>query len=69
MDITARIKALDDQELTRFVKAFDSPLSGMDIGEDEAFELMAALEGIAIAEHKARGLSPRMDKWGRPCED
>ena len=69
MDYQARVRALDDQELTRFMEAFDSPLSGMDIGEDEAFELMAALEGIAIAEHKARGLSPKIDKWGRPCED
>ena len=69
MDITARIKALDDQELTRFMEAFDSPLSGMGIGEGAAFQLMAELEGIAIAEHKARGLSPQMDKWGRPCEN
>ena len=57
MDIKARVRALNDQELTRFVNAFDSPLSGSGIGEGEAFQLMAELEGIAIAEYRARGLS------------
>ncbi len=68
MDYTARVKALNDQELTRFVKAFDSPLSGNGIGEGDAFKLMAQLEGIAIAEYQKRGLAGKIDKWGRPCE-
>lgn len=57
MDIKARVRAMDDQELTRFVEAFDSPLSGNSIGEGDAFQLMAELEGIAIAEYRARGLA------------
>lgn len=69
MDIKAKVKALDDQELTRFVQAFDSPLSGNGIGEGAAFQLMAQLEGIAIAEYQARGLAGQIDKWGRPCEN
>lgn len=69
LDIAAKVKAMDDQELTRFVKAFDSPLSGNGIGEGTAFQLMAELEGIAIAEYRARGLAGKIDKWGRPCEN
>ena len=69
MDYTARVKALNDQELTRFVRAFDSPLSGNGIGEGAAFKLMAELEGIAIAEYQKRGLAGKIDKWGRPCEN
>ena len=57
MDIKARVRAMDDQELTRFVDSFDSVLSGTGIGEGEAFQLMAEIEAIAIAEYKARGLS------------
>ena len=67
-DITARVKAMDDDELTRFVRAFDSPLSGNGIGEGAAFQLMAEIEGIAIAEYQARGLAGQIDKWGRPKE-
>ena len=55
MDIKARVRAMDDQELTRFVDAFDSVLSGTGIGENEAFQLMAEIEAIAVAEYRARG--------------
>ena len=57
MDIKARVRAMDDQELTRFVNAFDPALSGTGIGEGEAFQLMAEIEAIAIAEYRARGLA------------
>ena len=57
MDIKARVKALDDHELQRFVDGYDSVLSGTGIGENEAFQLMAELESIAIAEYRARGLT------------
>ena len=57
MDIKARVRAMNDQELTRFVDAFDSVLSGTGIGENEAFQLMAEIEGVAVAEYRARGLS------------
>ena len=57
MDIKARVRAMDDQELTRFVESFDSVLSGTGIGEGDAFQLMAEIEAIAIAEYRARGLA------------
>ena len=60
MEIEARVKALNDAELNRFVTAFDSVLSGSGIGENEAFQLMAELEGIACAEYRARGLHRRL---------
>ena len=57
MDIKARVRAMDDQELKRFVESFDSALSGTGIGDGDAFQLMAELESIAIAEYRARGLA------------
>lgn len=56
MDIEQRIKAMHDEELKRLVDSLNFMLSGATIGEAEAFEMMAELEAVAVAEYRARGL-------------
>ena len=56
MNIEKRIKAMHDEELKRLVDSLNFMLSGATIGEAEAFEMMAELEAVALAEYRARGL-------------
>ena len=52
-----RITAMHNEELNRLVDALNFMLSGCTIGEEAAFEMMAEIESIAIAEYRARGLA------------
>ena len=57
MKIKERITAMHNDDLKRLVDALNFMLSGATIGEAEAFEMMAEIEAIAIAEYRARGLA------------
>ena len=68
MDVEKRIKAMHDEELKRLVDSLNFMLSGATIGEAEAFEMMAELEAVAVAEYRARGLGGDNRLGGLPDE-
>lgn len=51
-------ESLDPDEYNNwfYEEAFDQPVSGLDIGENETFELFVEIESIAIQEYKKRKL-------------
>ena len=54
MNIEKRIKDLSSNELDRLLSSLSFLLSGSEIGQAEAFTLMAEIEAIGIKESKKR---------------
>ena len=54
MDIEQRIKALERSDLQRLLSTLNFALSGSEIGEAGAFELLAEIESLAIQVQRKR---------------
>ena len=48
MNVEERISEMPDDELDRLLQGLSDVLSGLDIGEAEAFKFLAEIEQIAI---------------------
>ena len=54
MNIEERINAMHDDDLERLLRTLNFSLSGCEIGEADAFALLAGIEAMAIKEKASR---------------
>lgn len=54
MNIQERIESFSDVDLRKFLQGLSDVLSTVDIGEGDAFQLLAEIESVAIKEERSR---------------
>ena len=63
MNIEERISEMHDDDLGRLLRTLNFSLSGADIGEAGAFNLLAEIEALAIKERDRRNPEEVSNSW------